>query len=37
LLKDRMNTQTGKKIAQQRHDFMELYLKHFYNEWEGKQ
>lgn len=36
LLKDRMNTQTGKKIAQQRHDFMELYLKHFYNEWNAK-
>ncbi len=36
LLKDKMNTQTGKKIAQNRHDFMELFLNQFYNEWEGK-
>mgnify|MGYP003667287731 CR=1 FL=1 len=36
LLKDRMNTKTGKKIALERHAFMELYLKQFYNEWEGK-
>ena len=35
LLKDRMNTETGKKIAQQRHQFMEQYLKQFYNEWNG--
>ena len=35
LLKDRMNTKTGKKIAEQRHEFMELYLKQFYNEWNG--
>ncbi|NHA06528.1 HD domain-containing protein [Mucilaginibacter sp. HC2] len=32
LLKDKMNTTTGKKLAQQRHDFMETYLKQFYNE-----
>ncbi len=36
LLKDRMNTKTGKQIAKERHAFMELYLKQFYNEWEGK-
>jgi uncharacterized protein len=36
LLKDKMNTKTGQKIAQQRHDFMELFLKQFYMEWEGK-
>jgi len=36
LLKDLMKTETGKKIAQQRHDFMRLYLEQFYNEWEGK-
>ncbi|MEZ2338148.1 HD domain-containing protein [Mucilaginibacter sp. RCC_168] len=32
LLKDKMNTTTGKKLAQQRHDFMEAYLKQFYTE-----
>lgn len=37
LLKDLMNTETGKKMAQQRHDFMILYLDTFYKEWEGKQ
>ena len=36
LLKDRMNTNTGKRIASDRHAFMELYLKQFYNEWEAK-
>lgn len=35
LLKDKMNTKTGKQLAQQRHEFMELYLKQFYTEWEG--
>jgi len=36
LLKDKMNTSTGKQLAQSRHDFMELYLQQFYNEWDGK-
>ncbi len=36
LLKDKMNTLSGKKIANQRHDFMVLYLEQFYGEWEGK-
>ncbi len=36
LLKDRMNTKTGKQLAQNRHEFMEYYLKQFYNEWNGK-
>lgn len=36
LLKDKMNTITGKKLAQKRHEFMEDYLSQFYNEWNGK-
>lgn len=35
LLKDKMNTSTGLKIANKRHEFMELYLDQFYNEWKG--
>jgi len=35
-LKDRMNTATGKKMAEHRHKFMEKYLKEFYAEWEGE-
>lgn len=35
LLKDRMNTKTGKRIAEQRHKFMQDYLEQFYNEWNG--
>lgn len=34
LLKDRLNTQTGKKIGKERHDFMQAFLKQFYSEWE---
>ena len=36
LLKDRMNTKTGKVIAEQRHQYMEEYLNQFYGEWEGE-
>ncbi len=36
LLKDKMNTKTGKEIAAQRHDFMELFLNQFYAEWNGE-
>jgi uncharacterized protein len=32
LLKDKMNTATGRKLAQQRHEFMEAYLQQFYLE-----
>ena len=32
LLKDKMNTETGKQMAAQRHHFMELYLQQFFNE-----
>jgi uncharacterized protein len=37
LLKDKMNTKTGKEMAQHRHEFMKIYLEEFYSEWEGKQ
>ena len=36
LLKDKMNTETGKKIAQKRHDFMVTFLSQFYAEWDGE-
>jgi len=36
LLKDRMNTKSGKQIAEKRHDFMLLFLDQFYDEWDGK-
>lgn len=32
-LKDRMNTETGRAIAEERHRFMELFLEHFLKEW----
>ena len=35
LLKDRMNTPTGKKMAEERHTFMMSYLEQFYREWRG--
>lgn len=35
LLKDKMNTETGKQIAADRHSFMETFLAQFYAEWEG--
>lgn len=36
LLKDKMNTETGKKLAESRHKFMEQFLAQFYTEWEGE-
>jgi uncharacterized protein len=36
LLKDRMNTATGKKLAEDRHRFMEVFLAKFYAEWDGE-
>lgn len=34
-LKDRLNTDTARKLAERRHKFMETYLKEFFREWEG--
>ncbi len=36
LLKDKMNTVSGKQLAQQRHHYMEDFLEQFYAEWEGR-
>ena len=36
LLKDKMTTETGKKIAQERHRYMEGFLSQFYAEWDGE-
>ena len=36
LLKDRMNTATGRAMAEERHQFMEEYLRRFFEEWEGQ-
>jgi uncharacterized protein len=34
LLKYRMNTLTAKRLAEDRHDFLEVFLKQFYKEWD---
>jgi uncharacterized protein len=36
ILKNRLNTNTAKVIAINRHQFVETYLDQFYNEWYGK-
>jgi len=35
-LKENMNTETAKTIADERHKFMELFLQKFFDEWDGK-
>lgn len=35
LLKDRMQTRTGRELAEQRHRFMEEFLAQFFAEWDG--
>ena len=35
LLRERMNTKTGKRIADGRHQFMQSFLEQFYREWDG--
>lgn len=34
-LQDRMHTRSGRRIAAQRHDYMEQFLKRFLLEWDG--
>lgn len=36
LLKDKMNTETGRKLAEKRHEYLENFLDQFFDEWEGK-
>ncbi|MFP8487663.1 HD domain-containing protein [Gracilimonas sp. Q87] len=35
LLKDRMNTDTGRRLAEKRHHFMKEYVNRFLAEWKG--
>ncbi|MFC0477991.1 HD domain-containing protein [Robertmurraya beringensis] len=35
-LKEKMNTKTGREIAERRHLYMEEFLHEFYNDWNGK-
>ncbi|MBW6498792.1 MAG: HD domain-containing protein [Bacteroidales bacterium] len=35
LLKDQMNTNAGKEMAQERHHYMEQFLHRFFEEWDG--
>ena len=35
-VKDKMNTQTAKELAKERHQFVEAYLDEFLAEWNGR-
>ena len=35
LLRDRMNTQTGRRLAEGRHQYMVTFLEQFHGEWDG--
>jgi uncharacterized protein len=37
LLQDRMHTDTGRRLARQRHEYMKTFLEEFYWEWDGLQ
>lgn len=34
-LKNLMNTKTGKNLAEERHQFLQIYLEQFYKEWDS--
>lgn len=36
LLKDRMHTEEGRRLAEERHRFMETFLQQFFREWQGE-
>ena len=35
LIKDKLNTNAAREIAEQRDEFMQLFLKEFFDEWDG--
>ena len=36
LLKERMNTDAGRRLAEERHRFLEVFLERFLAEWDGQ-
>lgn len=36
LLRDRMNTAAARRLAEERHSYMESFLAHFHAEWDGE-
>lgn len=36
LLKDKMRTESGRQIAENRHEFMQQFLEQFHEEYEGR-